>query len=292
MRAALLEPMPPFEKDPSSASQSSTSMQDLSHAVTNGVSTSDDLLLGNFGSPTKTDVGSSLLDIIGTSGSSQTSKADKAKADNLLDLLEGLDFGSGPATTIPPSSALNNSVALNSLFAATSPPPMTSSASPNNILEGLMSMNTQPVTAPVNNLDDIFGDLGGSLTSAPMAVAPMMAPTMTVFDKDEFRITFDFEKSGVPNQIVIKLRATNVSAICSVTDFVVQAAVPKSMQLELAPPSATTIAVGGGLVTQVLKVNNPSHATVKMRLKISYSRNGLPHQDQMEVSNFPASILQ
>jgi AP-1 complex subunit gamma-1 len=67
MRSALLEPMPPFEKDPSSTSQSSSSMQDLNHVSTNGVTAGEDLL-GNFGSPTKTDVGSSLLDIIGSTG--------------------------------------------------------------------------------------------------------------------------------------------------------------------------------------------------------------------------------
>jgi hypothetical protein len=54
--------------------------------------------------------------------------------------------------------------------------------------------------------------------------------------------------------VVIKLRAVNLSPVSVVTDFVLQAAVPKSMQLELAPPSSTTVAVAGGVVSQVLKV--------------------------------------
>ena len=92
-------------------------------------------------------------------------------------------------------------------------------------------------------------------------------------------------------QVVIKLRAVNLSPISGVTEFVLQAAVPKSMQLELAPPSSTVLAFGGGVATQLLKVNNPTRATLKMRLKLNYSRNGVPHQDQMEVSNFPAALL-
>jgi AP-1 complex subunit gamma-1 len=140
----------------------------------------------------------------------------------------------------------------------------------------------------VNSLDDIFGDLGGGSVPAPVAAA---FPAMLIYDKDEFRITFDLEKSSVVGQVVIHLKATNLSAISNVTDFVLQAAVPKSMQLELSPPSSTIVPVAGGLVTQLLKVNNPSKATLKMRLKLNYNRAGILHQDQMEINDFPAAIL-
>lgn len=208
MRAALLEPMPAFEKDTSSASQSSQSIGMQDHAATNGVTSNDDMnLLGNFGSPTKNDVGSSLLDIIGAPSSSQPAKSDLTKTDNLLDLLEGLDFGSGPSIV----TNNNNTMGLNNLLS--SPPPTLPSAtqSSHNILDGLMSMNSGPSMtsssmSTSNNLDDIFGDLGGSLSAAPSAPPP--ASSLMVYDKDELRITFDFEKSGVPNQvqfIILKL---------------------------------------------------------------------------------------
>ena len=296
LRSALLEPMPPFEKDPSSstsASHSTSSMQDLAaHASTNGVAAASDDLLGNFGSPTKVDVGSSLLDIIGSTATSQPQKSDVTKTDNLLDLLECLDFGgSGPTSSSSAAPNILNNSTLNSLYAATSPPLSVAPTSSHNILDGLMSMNSQipAVTSNSNNLDDLFGDFGGSST---LSSAPAFAPPMTVYDKNEFKIVFDFEKPAVANQVVIKLRASNLSSVGGVSDFVVQAAVPKSMQLELAPPSSTNIAANGGVVTQVLKVNNPSRATLKMRLKLNFSRSGQPHQDQMEVSNFPAAVLQ
>jgi hypothetical protein len=58
-----------------------------------------------------------------------------------------------------------------------------------------------------NNLDDIFGDLGGSLSTTPSA--PPAASTLMVYDKDELRITFDFEKSGVANQVSIQIPSSS-----------------------------------------------------------------------------------
>jgi hypothetical protein len=102
-----------------------------------------------------------------------------------------------------------NNTNLNALFAASSPPPPATTAG-HNILEGLVSPTSQPVTSSSNNLDDIFGDFGGSLTST---TAGSFAPPMTVYDKNDFRIVFDFEKSGVPNQV------SNVNKhVFSVTD--------------------------------------------------------------------------
>ena len=67
-----------------------------------------------------------------------------------------------------------------------------------------------------------------------------------------------------------------------------QAAVPKSMSLQLFPPSSPTIPPGGS-VTQQLEVNNPSNAALKMRLKISFIAEGIPIADQVDqLSNFPA----
>jgi hypothetical protein len=209
MRAALLEPMPAFEKDTSStsASQSSPSIGMQDHTATNGVTSSDDMnLLGNFGSPTKNDVGSSLLDIIGAPSSQPAKSSDLAKTDNLLDLLEGLDFGSGPSVITN-----NNTMGLNNLLS--SPPSLPSATqSSHNILDGLMSMNSGPSMTSAslsssNNLDDIFGDLGGSLSTTPSA--PPAASTLMVYDKDELRITFDFEKSGVANQVSIQIPSSS-----------------------------------------------------------------------------------
>ena len=81
------------------------------------------------------------------------------------------------------------------------------------------------------------------------------------------------------------------AATSTVTDFTFQAAVPKSMQLELQPASSTTVEVHNPTpVTQIMKVRNPNKAALKMRIRLSYSMAGEPVQYQGEVGNFPPII--
>ena len=65
---------------------------------------------------------------------------------------------------------------------------------------------------------------------------------------------------------------------------------PKSMSLQLAPPSSPTIPPGDS-VSQQLHVLNPTQATLKMRLKISFVADGIPVADQVDqLSNFPTGL--
>ena len=86
------------------------------------------------------------------------------------------------------------------------------------------------------------------------------------------------------------LNIVNEDMSTPASEFSLQAAVPKSMKLDLSPPSGTTLAANGGAITQMLEVKNPNKAVLKMRLKVSFSRGGLPVQDQAEVSNFPPAL--
>ena len=70
----------------------------------------------------------------------------------------------------------------------------------------------------------------------------------------------------------MNLNIVNMASIPA-SDFVLQAAVPKSMQLEMLPASSTDIPANGtGSINLTLKVNNPSFAALKMRLKLSFNR--------------------
>ena len=68
-----------------------------------------------------------------------------------------------------------------------------------------------------------------------------------------------------------------------------QAAVPKTMALALAPPSSAMIPAGGS-VTQQLEVSNPNKAALKMKLKLGFVAGGIPISDQGEVATFPAIL--
>lgn len=260
MRAALLEPMPPMERDTSMAVNGDNN----SVEVVNFNGNEDTNLLG---SDLTTGGGGALLDLIDTTSTTSSvpdqigQQATKGQ-DSLLDLLGDLDM---PSNNISP--AANNMA---------------------NLLDGLVGSSSTimtespPAKAAANNsLDDLFS------TSAPTGTG---IPNLMAYNKNDVQITFQFDNPSPDGRIVMNLNVCNVSPTSPVRDFTLQAAVPKSMQLELLPPSGTELPPSGGSVTQVLKVNNPNKAVLKMRLKVSFNKGGVPFQDQAEVANFPAAL--
>uniref|UniRef100_A0A673MMT8 AP-1 complex subunit gamma n=1 Tax=Sinocyclocheilus rhinocerous TaxID=307959 RepID=A0A673MMT8_9TELE len=105
---------------------------------------------------------------------------------------------------------------------------------------------TKPASAG-GELLDLLGDL--SLT---------VIPPMTAYNKNGLKIEFTFERSNPnPNIAVITIHATN-STEADMTEFVFQAAVPKTFQLQLLSPSSNVVpALNQGSVTQVIRVLNP-----------------------------------
>ena len=191
--------------------------------------------------------------------SSQPSSNAKGQ-DSLLDLLGGLDMTSTTNNPLPPN---------------------------NNLLDGLMTSvpaSLPPMTSISSGLDDLLSsnNLNGHSS----------IPSLVGYNKHDISITFHFDRPALSNSSVVNMNLQIVNTSSSpVSDFSLQAAVPKSMQLEILAASSTDI-LAGGSISQVLKVNNPNKAVVKMRLKVSFQRDGQVVQDQGEVSNFPAALNQ
>jgi len=93
-----------------------------------------------------------------------------------------------------------------------------------------------------------------------------------------------------PTNVVMQVRAGGRSSQHSVTEFIFQAAVPKTFQLTLDPPSGTNLSQGS-VVTQKITIANPSKAVLKMRLKVSYSLNGVSQEKIQEIHNFPSDFV-
>ena len=278
MRSALLEPMPPMER--SSVQSNNEANNEL---LTNGNDQSESLLgndladlnigsgssisvIGNALNSSSQSGGDSLLDLIDTAApmtsalnSSQPSSNAKGQ-DSLLDLLGGLDMTSTTNNPLPPN---------------------------NNLLDGLMTSvpaSLPPMTSISSGLDDLLSsnNLNGHSS----------IPSLVGYNKHDISITFHFDRPALSNSSVVNMNLQIVNTSSSpVSDFSLQAAVPKSMQLEILAASSTDI-LAGGSISQVLKVNNPNKAVVKMRLKVSFQRDGQVVQDQGEVSNFPAALNQ
>lgn len=82
-------------------------------------------------------------------------------------------------------------------------------------------------------------------------------PSITAFEKDGLTMLFSLEKIPDSDSAVsICMTATNNND-SPMSDFLFQAAVPKTFQLQMMSPSGTVI-VPNGQITQVLRVTNPN----------------------------------
>lgn len=317
MRAALLEPMPPMQQstDLRGANEHKSPGGGLPIAVASLVNGD-----GGRGSSAATDEPSIILDLLGGGGTADNNKLDSmldlnpSKKDlaasaggggsaNILDLLGDLNFGGGDANVGSAAAATSAETAANLLDGLVlggggggmSSLPLPASQQPaaadKQVSGSSLGLQTLPSLSGGGGVGlDLLG--GGSLVAAAAPAPAAAIPSITAYEKNGLLLTFSFgaSSSSGGGPATMTLHARNVAA-GAVSNFVFQAAVPKSMQLELQPPSGQTLAPMGGTVTQVLKVNNPNKAVLKMRIKLSYTRAGQALQEQSEVSGFPAALM-
>lgn len=196
----------------------------------------------------------------------------------LLDLLGG-EAPAPAATLAPPTGPGTSDTLLDLLDMNIAPPTETSQTGQ---LPGGIDM-----TAGLMEL------LGGTGAEQPATQPSAAIPNMTVFDKNGLKVEFSFSRSpSNPTVTEILLTASN-STLFPITDFVFQAAVPKTFQLQMLSPSGSLIPPSNtGAVTQVINIANPQKQPVRMRIRIAYNVNGSPVQEQGEVNDFPPQLAQ
>jgi len=216
-------------------------------------------------------------DLVDTEESVKPIKEAKAKdSNNILDLLD--DVQPTPTSVNPEpvkSSGGDLLDLLGGLDTSTGPPPPLGGS----LLDGFGSVQ------PVNQVP--------SVNSQPLISNGTAIPSIKAFEKNGLKIEFSFErKETEATMMIITLSATN-SNPAPLNDFVFQAAVPKSFQLQLSSPSGSVVPANSeGALTQVIKVNNPQKQHVRMRIRMNYNFNGTPVTEQGEVNNIPTSAWQ
>uniref|UniRef100_A0A8C9SRZ5 AP-1 complex subunit gamma n=1 Tax=Scleropages formosus TaxID=113540 RepID=A0A8C9SRZ5_SCLFO len=196
------------------------------------------------------------------------------QANDLLDLLSGNDMVPVIPTTVPTKPASAGGELLDLL--------------------GDLSLTGVPASAPVPVSISQPPFLLDGISSQPLFNdAAAGIPPMTAYNKNGLKIDFTFERSNSnPNVAVITIHASN-STEADMTDFVFQAAVPKTFQLQLLSPSSNVVpALNKGTITQVVKVLNPQKQQLRMRIKLTYNHRGSSVQDLAEVNNFPTQSWQ
>lgn len=160
----------------------------------------------------------------------------------------------------------------------TEPPAEQSNESLLSLIGGLVEEETPPSLPPSNDLlMDILG-LGDPAPSIPPLIA---------VDKQGIVVSFNITQQP-DNKLLIVAETRNTSSL-PVTDYLLQAAVPKTIQINLSPANSSEIAPNGTVFQEILIIN-PVQATLKMRLKISYTSGGAAAPEIQEtVSHFPIS---
>ncbi|XP_011770570.1 AP-1 complex subunit gamma-like 2 isoform X6 [Macaca nemestrina] len=129
------------------------------------------------------------------------------------------------------------------------------------------------------------------LPCAPPPPAPI--PDLKVFEREGVQLNLSFIRPPEnPALLLITATATN-SSEGDVTDFICQAAVPKSLQLQLQAPSGNTVPARGGLpITQLFRILNPNKAPVRLKLRLTYNHFHQSVQEIFEVNNLPVESWQ
>ncbi|KAK3579009.1 hypothetical protein CHS0354_034806 [Potamilus streckersoni] len=254
MRSALLEQMPLMENRSKSV-----------FAANGETSEGNDILLGTNENVDR------------TNAENKQQSTVQSESRNILDLL---DVGTSPV--IPSKQE---------------PPSKSGGVDLLDLLGGVASLaaepampNLVPVAPSVNLIDGLIGPAAPNILLNGSAG---FSSTFTAFSKNGLLVEFACERDGgQPTVTSISMKATN-STPTPISEFVFQAAVPKSFQVQLESPSGNFIPpLNGGGVTQLIKVSNPQKQSIRMRIRLTYKHNGNSVTEMGEVNSFPPELWQ
>jgi len=278
LRPKLLEPMPPMEKEKLTNSNSPTSTVPM----VNGNSSNGgggDIIQHTPTGPTGQEK-NPLLELLDLDLSAAPANPTSTNSHNTNSLDDILGLNLGGSTNIPTAHPQNINSGVNLLDTLTGAP----SSLP---MDGQLA--ALPVQAAMTGGGGGLDNLLNGVDTLSFATPSSQIAPFTAYEKHGLRVIFTFPGTtsalGVTS---ILLQAHNLTPQ-PILNFVFQAAVPKSMQLQLDPPSSSTIPSAGS-VTQHMAVSNPAQAVLRMKLKIAFSVGGIPVSDLAEVNNFPAGV--
>lgn len=164
---------------------------------------------------------------------------------------------------------------------------------------GSSGAGAHPPTAAAPEKASLDALLSGSPTPLP-AVAPPTFPSIQAYQHAASGVSVTFAFLKPPgNEALTEIVASYCNTSSTpITQFNLQAAVPKYMQLRLEPATSSTIPPGAGslgvpAVQQQLFVHNTLHGQKGpiMRLRVSFlDGQGVKVEEQAEVNNFPAGL--
>ncbi|XP_072943636.1 AP-1 complex subunit gamma-1 isoform X2 [Epargyreus clarus] len=203
---------------------------------------------------------------------------DTPEQDALLDLIIGSEpLSNGDVEHVPATT--NNNNTTNDIL---------------DLLSGLdLSTPSMPVTTPVNNNPVVPTTapsllLDGLFAPTPQPQSQPQETLVPALERGPLRVAL-WARRGAAGEAALTMRAAS-TAPAPLHDFLFQAAVPRTFQLDMMSPSGTVLEPQGE-ITQVLKITNPSKTPLRLRIRVSYTLDGNPVLEQAEVNNFPPDLF-
>ncbi|KAH8863818.1 AP-1 complex subunit gamma-1 isoform 2 [Schistosoma japonicum] len=284
IRSGLLDCMPVV---PTNALSGTSNPDNLSHATdeNNGIEIADlntaaGSILSVSGS-TNHSQSLTIFDLLGPESESDPQKVSQNATNNhsdtganLLDLLDVF----APSGTLVPTNNQNSLKFPSDLFGAK-----------NGFDTSINQPAPQPSLLDFNFVNDSSSGLINQVSSVP---------SITIYNSNEIKIVFNFEPhptviEGRFNIITIQLVATTTS-LQPINSFEFQAAVPKSCQLQIFPPSSNIILCGPSStpLTQVLKLSVPPKVRPRMKIRLQFTKNCETKTDELQLDEFPSVLWQ
>ncbi|PGH17759.1 hypothetical protein AJ79_00900 [Helicocarpus griseus UAMH5409] len=201
-----------------------------------------------------------LLDIMGGSEDPVSISTNNNGSQNTADLLADILGGDSAHLSTPSPSQ----------------PATSQSSNINSIMDLFGSNNASPAPqAPQPSTSmGLLGDLG---STPPQAPSPSSAPAAhTVYEKNDLLLTLQIQRNNAGAQILARFR--NNSSFDRFSGVGLQVAVPKTQKLQLNAINKADLE-GGEEGTQGMKVtgvNGPLSGKLRLRLRVTYSKNGEP----------------
>ncbi|GLI68027.1 hypothetical protein VaNZ11_012350 [Volvox africanus] len=305
IRPQLLERMPALDEAeylrtnnlegppsaPGSAAPSSGGARRANGASSGGALVTAANTAASASAATKAHTGSDLiagLDVLGVGGGGGVPAASKTLVDDLhqLDaLLDGVPAAAPLAAAVAPAPPVVTDDLLNLLDVGLGPSP--AAATPTPIADPMASIlggTLTPMAAPAAAVAPPV-----PLVATATAASPS-APTIVAWQQHGLIVTFTLVKHPANPACTDILAITTNNNPTDITDFTMQVAVPKFMQIKLEPASGSLLTARGGAVTQKMVINNTQHGVkpLVMRLRIIFnSASGQSVEELAEVANFP-----
>ncbi|KAJ3033585.1 clathrin associated protein complex large subunit [Rhizophlyctis rosea] len=215
-------------------------------------------------------------------GASGGAGAGAGKSDNIMDLLGGIGLGSTPAATSAPSAAQApkpSTDLLGDLFGggpALSPAPV--------------SVTATPSTISADPLGDLLGGFGGG-GAVGGGSGGAEKKSYVCYDKNGLRITLLPSREAAIEGVNLRVEATleNLGGV-GVAGVAFQVAVPKTQTIVWLQALSSTDIPPGGRANQIMRIDNPKKAPIRLRLKVTYNVGGQQVDEIVEFSGFDASL--